>query len=67
MTADVAGPDRPDLVLHAPRAVLPDGERPATLTVTQAVIMQVGPLDRSVDGREVVELRDDEVLLPGLV
>jgi len=57
----------PDLVLHAPRAVLPDGERPATLTVTGPVIVGLGPLDRAVTGREVVELAGDEVLVPGLV
>ena len=57
----------PDLVVHAPRAVLPDGERPATVAVHRGVLTQVGPPDRSVSGREVVELRDDEVLMPGLV
>jgi allantoinase len=57
----------PDLVLHAARAVLPDGERPATLAVTDGVVGRLGPLDRSVTGREVVELAGDEVLLPGLV
>jgi allantoinase len=57
----------PDLVLHAARAVLPDGERPATLAITQGVVERLGPLDRSVTGSEVVELAGDEVLLPGLV
>ncbi|HTE74668.1 MAG TPA: allantoinase AllB [Actinomycetes bacterium] len=57
----------PDLVLHAARAVLTDGERPATLAVTDGVVRQLGPLDRSVTGRDVVELAGDEVLLPGLV
>jgi allantoinase len=57
----------PDLVLHAPRAVLPGGEQPATVAVTDGLIRQVRPLDRSVRGREVVELGADVVLLPGLV
>jgi allantoinase len=77
---------RPDLVLHAQRAVLPPdpatcsaesdiaisatGEQPVTVTVAGGVITGVVALDRAisgVDGAEVVELRDDEVLLPGLV
>jgi allantoinase len=65
---------RPDLVLHARRAVLPPdtatGERAVTVTVSGGVITGVGPLDRSVNGEgrpRVVELGDDEVLLPGLV
>jgi allantoinase len=57
----------PDLVVHAGRAVLPDGERSATVTVRDGVVEAVGDLDVSVTGRDVVELAADEVLLPGLV
>jgi len=58
--------DQPDLVLHAPRAVLPPdrapcsadsdtaisatGEQAVTVTVAGGVITGVGPLDRSVRG-----------------
>ena len=38
-----------------------------TVSVTGGVVTEVRPLDRSVTGTEVVELADDEVLLPGLV
>ena len=58
----------PDLVVHAPRAVLaPAGERGGTVVVAAGVVVDVRPLDRSVTGREVVDLPDDVVLLPGLV
>ncbi|MCY7372331.1 MAG: allantoinase AllB [Spirochaetaceae bacterium] len=59
----------PDLVLHAPRAVLGAGrsEEPVTVSVADGVVTDVRPLDRSVTGTEVVVLGDDEVLLPGLV
>ena len=56
-----------DLVVHAARAVLPDGERAATVAVRNGVIADVLPLDPSLTGMEVVELGDDVVLLPGLV
>jgi allantoinase len=57
----------PDLVLHAPRAVLDAREEAVTVTVVAGRIDRVGPLDRGVGGREVVELGGDVVLLPGLV
>ena len=57
----------PDLVVHAPRAALPEGLTAATVAVAHGRVVSVGSLDRSVTGREVVELGDDVVLLPGLV
>jgi allantoinase len=56
-----------DLVLRARRLVDPEGERPGTIAVRDGRIVQVGGLDEPVDATEVVELGDDEVLLPGLV
>jgi allantoinase len=58
----------PDLVLHAGQAVV-DGEAagPTTVVVRAGVVALVAPLDRSLTGREVVDLGADEVLLPGLV
>ena len=63
---------RPDLVLHARRAVLPPhsatcssfselaitatGERAVTVTVAGGVITGVGPLDRSVRGTEAAQV-----------
>jgi len=85
---------RPDLVVHAARAVVGsdpltaggaainvassatdrgDGTQPAggaagcSVSVRDGVVADVRPLDRSVCGREVVELGRDVVLLPGLV
>jgi allantoinase len=58
----------PDLVLHAGQAVV-DGEAagPTTVVVRAGVVALMAPLDRSLTGREVVDLGADEVLLPGLV
>ncbi len=56
-----------DLVVHARRAVIGDREESVTVSVSAGRITGVGPLDRSVSGIDVVELADDEVLLPGLV
>jgi allantoinase len=58
----------PDLVLHAGQAVV-DGEAagPTTVVVRAGVVALVAPLDRSLTGREVVDLGAGEVLLPGLV
>ncbi|MGM1062771.1 allantoinase AllB [Saccharothrix sp. Mg75] len=53
-----------DLVLRAARVITPDGERRADVGVEDGRIVAVA--DR-LDGAEVVELADDEVLLPGLV
>jgi allantoinase len=70
----------PDLVVHAARGYCPEsgsaltavrapggGPVSVTVTVRGGVVESVGPLDRTVTGAEVVELGDDEVLLPGLV
>lgn len=56
-----------DLVVHAGRAITAAGEGAATVAVRDGVIAAVGPLDRSVTAARVVELAEDEVLLPGLV
>ena len=58
-----------ELVVHAARAVVDGREQPVTVLVSGGVVTDVRPLDRSAqaDGSAVVELTDDEVLLPGLV
>ncbi|GAA4852064.1 allantoinase AllB [Actinomycetospora corticicola] len=55
-----------DLVVRARRVVLPGGTAPAVVTVSAGRITAVADHDAPVDG-PVVELADDEVLLPGLV
>ncbi len=53
-----------DLVFRANRVITPDGERAADVGVCAGRIVSV--TDR-LDGDHVIELTDDEVLLPGLV
>ena len=62
-----AGHGRYDLVVRAGRAVTPAGERGACLGISGGRIAAVEPLSASLAGAQVLELRDDEVLLPGLV
>jgi len=58
---------RHDLVVRAARAVTPAGERDVCVGVTDGRIAAVEPRSASLSGTVVVELLDDEVLLPGLV
>lgn len=53
-----------DLVVRARRAITPDGEVACDIGVRGGVIAEVGP---GLTAGRVVELADDEVLLPGLV
>jgi allantoinase len=53
-----------DLVFRAARMITPDGERAGCVGVRDGTIAEVAG---SLDGPRVVELADDEVLLPGLV
>jgi allantoinase len=56
-----------DVVLRARRAVTPAGEAAVCVGVTDGRIAAVAPLADRLDGHRVVELAEDEVLLPGLV
>ncbi|MBA3338768.1 MAG: allantoinase AllB [Geodermatophilaceae bacterium] len=62
-----------DLVLRASRAILatavgePAQERPACVGVRGGQIRAITSYDETLEARRVVELGDDEVLLPGLV
>jgi allantoinase len=56
-----------DLIVRARRVVTSDGERSASVGVLGGRIVSVGGADAELDARSVVELADDEVLLPGLV
>ncbi len=55
----------PDLVVRARRMVTPDGERAGAVGIADGVVVAVGADD--LDGPRIVDLADDEVLLPGLV
>jgi allantoinase len=56
-----------DLLIRAPRAIMPDGERAVSIGVAGGRIVLVGALDMPATARETVTLDDDSVLLPGLV
>ena len=56
-----------DTVLRARRLVTAAGETSGCVGVTDGRVAAVEPLDAGLDGRRVVELGDDLVLLPGLV
>ena len=55
------------LVVRAARAITPEGESGVCIGVTDGRIAAVEPLAAQLEGANVVELADDEVLLPGLV
>ncbi|MFI7599589.1 allantoinase AllB [Actinoplanes sp. NPDC049681] len=55
-----------DLVLRSRRAVTPDGERPAAVSVSGGRIVAVGGYDAPAGGAEEIDL-GDVALLPGLV
>jgi allantoinase len=56
-----------DLLVRAGRALRPDGEGPCTVGVADGRIVSIGSHTDGQTARQVVELADDEVLLPGLV
>jgi allantoinase len=56
-----------DLVVRGPRVVAGDREAPRCVAVRDGVVVAVEPLGAALEGRETVDLADDEVLLPGLV
>ncbi len=55
------------LAIRARRAVLPDGERAVTVEIDDGRITAIRDLDAPTQADHVIELRPDEVLLPGLV
>ncbi|GAA3099767.1 allantoinase AllB [Streptosporangium carneum] len=56
-----------DLLFRARRVVTADGEAARSVGVRGGTVVAVEPLDAGLDAAEVIELGDDEVLLPGLV
>lgn len=56
-----------DLVVRGQRVVTPHGEAARSVGVRDGAIVAVEPYDAPLRAPVVVELRDDEVLLPGVV
>jgi allantoinase len=59
--------DRLDLLFRAPRVITAAGEVARCIGVRDGRIAVIEPIDAELDADEVVELGDDEVLIPGLV
>src|SRR6476646_7813853 len=60
-------PDKLDLLFRAPRVITVAGEVARCIGVRDGRIVVIEPIDAELDAEEVVELGDDEVLIPGLV
>ncbi|MFP5346823.1 MAG: allantoinase AllB [Actinomycetes bacterium] len=56
-----------DLLFRAPRVITSAGEVARCIGVSQGRVVVIEPLSSDLSAPEVVELGDDEVLLPGLV
>jgi len=56
-----------DLMIRARRLVRPAGEVGGAVGVKDGVVVAIEPLDSDLRGAAVVELADDEVLMPGVV
>jgi len=64
----MGGPEEvADLVVRGARVLVAAGERPREVAVTDGVVTAVEPLGAGLEGRRVVELTADQVLIPGLV
>ena len=59
--------DKLDLLFRAPRVITAAGEVARCIGVRDGRIVVIEPIDAELDADEVVELGDDEVLIPGLV
>ncbi|GAB3302057.1 allantoinase AllB [Parasphingorhabdus pacifica] len=56
-----------DVLFRAPRLIGPHGETSGCVGVRDGRIAAVEPLEAELDAAEIVDLAEDEVLLPGLV
>jgi allantoinase len=56
-----------DLVLRGRRVITRAGEVARCVAVRDGVVVAIEPYEARLEGKETVELADDEVLLPGLV
>ena len=59
--------DKLELLFRAPRVITVAGEVARCIGVRDGRIVVVEPIDAELDADEVVELGEDEVLIPGLV
>ncbi len=59
--------DKLDLLFRAPRVITVAGEVARCIGVRDGRIVVIEPIDAELDADEVVELGEDEVLIPGLV
>lgn len=59
--------DKLELLFRAPRVITVAGEVARCIGVRDGRIAVIEPIDAELDADEVVELGDDEVLIPGLV
>ncbi|GAA1612055.1 allantoinase AllB [Leucobacter chromiireducens] len=66
MTEDRTAPHY-DLVIRGERVMTTSGVRPREVGVQDGKIIALEPLGNHLEGDEVIELADDETLLPGLV
>ena len=68
-TTSTSRTDQPihQLVIHAKRAVFPDGIRPAVVVVDDERITALLEDGAAVEAREEIVVPDDQVLMPGLV
>ncbi len=64
-TSDDTG--QPDLVVRGQRVITPAGMRPREVAVRGGRVVGIEELGAGLSGAEVVELAEDEVLIPGLV
>ena len=60
-------PSGNDLVIRAPRVLTAAGEVARCVAVKDGRVVAIEPLGSAIQGEQVIELADDEVLLPGLV
>src|SRR5512132_1042065 len=56
-----------DLVIRAPRAITLAGEGPRCVGVRNGIVAAIELLEADLAGEQTVQLKDDEVLLPGMV
>jgi allantoinase len=59
--------DEYDLVFRGKRVITRAGEVSRCVAVRNGVVVALEPLEAGLEGRDTIDLADDEVLLPGLV
>ncbi len=57
----------PDLIIRGPRVVLPDAISPRSIYIYEGRIVSIGDYDDVATGCEVIDVREESVVMPGLV